>query len=312
MSYFKYMPNVLYEGDTGGQVLRAVDITVRARILEFVKNSQSSVVDYTLKDGERPEHISQKVYDRPDYHWIVLLYNEMHDPYFEWPMSSRDLDEMVQNKYGGRAYFVDLKVDQGDQASYEVINPKKPQDFWFEGGLTATINGTSTGKILEWNPNLCKLVVDSQSPGVATFPNLGEDSAELGKVIIRQNRTDGTEVRAYVKRIVDDNRYAVHHFIKSETGEIVDHHIVPDNQAMRRDWGSANVGCVGDGCSLSYLDRYIKERKNIIELDSGTVAVVKNYDYELDLNEAKRNIKVLRPQFAELVAKDIKKVFLGG
>jgi len=318
MSYFKYMPVATYQGDGLNEYTRCVDITVRARILEFVKNSQTTVVDYTLKDGERPEHISQRVYDRPDYHWIVLLYNEIHDPYFDWPMSTKDLDEMISKKYGGRAYFVDLKLDSRDGDEYDNTIPKIAEEFWFESGLTATIGGVTTGKVLEWNPNLCKLVVDSDSPGTATYPYLSVDDYSLQKSeMVSQTRSDGTLVQGYVKRIVDDNRYSVHHFVKSETGEILDHHFVPSNADMLRDLGTnsdCGVGSDDSDCASSYLDRYIKNRQNIIELNNGTktVVAVTNYEYEIEQNDAKRNIKVLRPQFAELVAKDIKKVFTGG
>ena len=39
---------------------------------------------YTLTDGERPEHVAYKLYDDTNLHWIILLMNDIKDPYFDW------------------------------------------------------------------------------------------------------------------------------------------------------------------------------------------------------------------------------------
>ena len=299
MAYFKYMPTTYYKGDYSGQFIRGTDITVRARILEFIENAAGSVVDYNIRDGERPEHLAHRVYGNPEYHWVNLLYNEIHDPYFEWPMSSKELETLVEKKYEGRTYFVDLKKAM---AQYT--------DFYFEEG-TATVKGVLTATITRWDSNMYKLVVNSDSPGTSS-------SIEGSQIV--QTRADGKTVSATILRVVDDNRYAAHHFINQDTNEIVDHHLVNADPYVVQDLGYANIGTTVS--SLSILERYTGYIDNstnsyvsgveVINLDEKTVSLVTNYDYEISINEAKRKIKVMRPEYVDFVVKDLQKVFIGG
>ena len=288
MSYFKYMPTIGYRGDTSGQFVTAVDLTVRARILEYIQDSATTVVDYNIRDGERPEHLAHRVYGRPEYHWINLLYNEIHNPFFEWPMSSSELEKMVDETYVGKSYFVDL-----NEASARHTN------VYFEAG-EATLSTGATATITAWDSNLYKIVVDSDSPGSASVDN---------GATITQTRSDGSTIVAIIKRVVDDNRYAVHDFVDEDTQDVVDHHLINADKTVEFDLGPAGVG--ETVTNLSILQRYL-EGSERIPLDDKTVVIRTNYEYEIDRNEKKRAIKVLRPEFVEIIVKDFQKVFFGG
>ena len=288
MSYFKYMPTIGYMGDTSGQFVTAVDLTVRARILEYIQDSATTVVDYNIRDGERPEHLAHRVYGRPEYHWINLLYNEIHNPFFEWPMSSSELEKMVDETYVGKSYFVDL-----NEASARHTN------VYFEAG-EATLSTGATATITAWDSNLYKIVVDSDSPGSASVDN---------GATITQTRSDGSTIVAIIKRVVDDNRYAVHDFVDEDTQDVVDHHLINADKTVEFDLGPAGVG--ETVTNLSILQRYL-EGSERIPLDDKTVVIRTNYEYEMDRNEKKRAIKVLRPEFVEIIVKDFQKVFFGG
>lgn len=288
MSYFRFMPSTMYRGDYDGQFIVATDITTRAKILEYIKDSAGTVVDYNIRDGERPEHLAHRVYGKPEYHWVNLLYNEIHDPFFEWPMSSQELQVMIDQTYEGKAYFIDL-----NQASSVYAN------FYMEPG-TATVNGIDV-TIKSWEPNLYKLVVASNSPGVSALP-LGSE--------ITQTRSDGKIVTAIIRRVVDDNRYAVHHFVDQDTNEVVDHHLVNSDPTVESDLGWAAIPDTNSVYSI--LQRYVNGGAEKINLDNMIVTIKTNYEYEIERNDAKRKIKVMRPEFVDIVVKDLQKVFFGG
>jgi len=285
MSYFKHMPATIYRGDYSGQIITALDITVRAKILEYIKDSGGTVVDYIIRDGERPEHLAHRVYGHPEYHWVNLLYNEIHDPFFEWPISNHDVENLVDSRYTGRAYFIDLNKATAEQA-----------DFYFEPG-TATLKGGLTATITEWDPNLYKIVVDSDSPG--------EASVSLNSSIT-QTRSDGRTVSAVIKRVVSDNRYAVHHFVNQDTDEVVDHHIVKTDPTVRYDLGAQD-----SVENSSIIQRYVSGSAEIVALDDMTVTIKTNYQYEIEKNDSRRKIKVMRPEFVDVVVNDLKKAFAG-
>jgi hypothetical protein len=288
MSYFRFMPVTSYRGENSGQYMSSVDITVRARILEYIQNSASTVVDYDIQDGERPEHLSHRIYGNPEYHWINLLYNEIHDPFFEWPMSNSELDVMVEKNYQGKSYFIDL-----NEASSQYT------DVYFEVGA-ATLEDGEPVTITEWDANLYRVGVDSNSPGSATV--------SLGATL-SQTRSDGSIISVTIKRVVDDNRYAVHDFVNADTGEVVDYHLVNADPTVATDLGADGVG--DTVTNLSILQRYLEGAEQI-PLDEKTVVIRTNYEYEISRNEQRRKIKVLRPEFVDIIVNDLKKVFFGG
>ncbi len=89
--YFESMPVIYYNLLEGAPEQIVKDVTVRTKLAAFVKNSAFLYEHYIVKDGERPEHIAARVYGKPTLHWIILIVNEIIDPYTDWPMSDMDL-----------------------------------------------------------------------------------------------------------------------------------------------------------------------------------------------------------------------------
>ena len=55
---------------------------------------------YVVADGEKPDFISYKFYNNPGYDWIILLTNNVHSIYDEWPRSSDAFNQYIIQKYG--------------------------------------------------------------------------------------------------------------------------------------------------------------------------------------------------------------------
>lgn len=98
MSYFKKFPYSEYTIGKNSQILK--DITVRAKFADVLKTQFDFYSTYSIQEGERPEHVAYKFYGDASLHWIVLLYNEIHDPFFGWPQSQNDLIEYCKKTYG--------------------------------------------------------------------------------------------------------------------------------------------------------------------------------------------------------------------
>lgn len=93
--YFESMPVIYYNLLEGAPEQIVKDVTVRTKVAAFIKNSAFLYENYIVKDGERPEHVAARVYGKPTLHWIILLANEIIDPYTDWPMSDSDLFSYV-------------------------------------------------------------------------------------------------------------------------------------------------------------------------------------------------------------------------
>jgi hypothetical protein len=54
---------------------------------------------YRVKDTDTPELIAYAMYGSPFYHWVILMANNVIDPYLDWPMPDSIFNEWVEDKY---------------------------------------------------------------------------------------------------------------------------------------------------------------------------------------------------------------------
>lgn len=80
------------------------DIFRRVSVNKFVNNF-ALMQEITIPDGFTPEQVADKYYGRPDYHWVILIMNEIIDVRKEWPMYDRDLIEYAKKKYGATQMY---------------------------------------------------------------------------------------------------------------------------------------------------------------------------------------------------------------
>jgi hypothetical protein len=98
--YFEKIPVIGYDIAGDGERRVAVNLLQRVKIREILKQSYLIFYEYDVKDGETPEIIADKLYGTSQYHWIVLLANDIVDPYYDWPMSYENLIATIRKKYG--------------------------------------------------------------------------------------------------------------------------------------------------------------------------------------------------------------------
>tara|TARA_R110000744_G_scaffold188954_9_gene308194 strand:- start:6420 stop:6974 length:555 start_codon:yes stop_codon:yes gene_type:complete len=93
MSYFTHYPKTKF-GD-----VTLLDITRRAKLTELVKTSALSYMSYTVQEDEKPEDVAFYYYDDPSYAWLVLMSNNIVDPYTHWPKSALNLEAYIKSEY---------------------------------------------------------------------------------------------------------------------------------------------------------------------------------------------------------------------
>ena len=97
--YFKSFPYTYYSLDDASTVQVVTNITNRVTLSDEVKNNLSLYDEYDIKDGETPELVADKFYNNPELHWLILHYNEIIDPRFDWPLDTNNLSRYVAGKY---------------------------------------------------------------------------------------------------------------------------------------------------------------------------------------------------------------------
>ena len=104
MAFFKKFPKIKYDFNREGVVNNIVDIFRQVRPLQNFVDDFSSYRYYEIQDGERPDIVSKRLYDNPDYYWTFFIINDfLHDGLSSWPMTQQDLDEYIEKEYSGYA-----------------------------------------------------------------------------------------------------------------------------------------------------------------------------------------------------------------
>ena len=101
MDYFQYQSVVPYTFTTGGvtTTMSIVNITQRAKIAERLRQHTTTMHDYVIREGERPDTVALKLYGDVKYTWVVLLMNNIMSLY-DWPMTNSEFELYIIGKYG--------------------------------------------------------------------------------------------------------------------------------------------------------------------------------------------------------------------
>ena len=105
MTYFRELPNVNYQSTNSDRnastdYIQVKNIFRRAKIRDDLRYVFTSLIDYYIRDGVRPDQVAQSVYGDPELDWVVLTSANIINVRDEWPLNSREIYEYASNKYG--------------------------------------------------------------------------------------------------------------------------------------------------------------------------------------------------------------------
>jgi hypothetical protein len=160
--------------DKNGNSVQVTDIFSTLKSFEVYKNTQYSI-PYYVREGDTPESIAKKMYDRQSLSWIILLVNNIKNVYNDWPLSSQAFDSYINKKYGSLSSLF-LKLDS--IKNYDI----NKGDIIIVAG-----NPNKKAEVIEWNASLSKLVIKIISGSFAindsiSFLNNGSFIGKVGRV----------------------------------------------------------------------------------------------------------------------------------
>jgi hypothetical protein len=86
------------------------DISSRYKFLDKFRENVKFYFDYVLEDGENPEMVSYGAYETTSFWWVILLFNEITDPFFGWLLTFTQLEKWAKKitteTYGTREDFI--------------------------------------------------------------------------------------------------------------------------------------------------------------------------------------------------------------
>ena len=98
--YFNYFPKTFYSNNNLTTGLDTVtNIISRFTFEQTLKDNSSAFYKYSVQDSDTPEIIAYKYYGSSERHWVVLLFNDIIDPQFDWPLKYDTFINFVDEKY---------------------------------------------------------------------------------------------------------------------------------------------------------------------------------------------------------------------
>jgi len=98
--YFSKFPLTVYDikGDKNYKLLP--DIMRRVKLRSGIAAGRYTFDSYDVRNNENPEDVAFKYYGDAEYHWVILLTNNITDRYYQWPLTQPQFDAFLTDKYG--------------------------------------------------------------------------------------------------------------------------------------------------------------------------------------------------------------------
>lgn len=250
MFYFKTFPVVDYQYRSKISK-KSVDILRRYKVVK--KIIDSNVYDtYVIGESETPQSLALKLYNDVSLYWGILLFNEIINPLYEWPVPDSKISSRLDSQYPGVSLFVtENETTIGDSN----VNTKGSNSSYTIGENIEIYDDNhelvDSGSIYEYERSTGNMKVS------------GVDSFVLGDsyYITDENQ----QKKMYIARKFDFAKLSLKYFL-DENKKIVSPYYT--------------------GFGSKMIDRYVNND------DLGDVISVSILDYEIAKNDERRILKI--------------------
>ena len=103
-NYFKQVPDFEYVSRLPdakiSDYIAVKNLFKKAELRPDIFQDLSTFQKYQIKGDDRPDNVAEDFYQDSSLDWLVLTCNNIINVQTEWPMSQRDFDRFLLDKYG--------------------------------------------------------------------------------------------------------------------------------------------------------------------------------------------------------------------
>lgn len=283
-NFFKHYPNVTYSNTVVKNIFAKI---------AFQKNNDVNYYTYhpyTIVEGDRADMLAYLYYGDPGYDWIIYYANLVVDPYFDWPLDTKTFKNFVEAKYGSQS-----------EARSKI---KFFRSNYLEDDSTKSIaayNALSELQRRFWSP------VISVNNTISNYVRKRED------VVYTTNKTLSIGVS-----LADDVVYTVGEQVKQTSGGV----IVAQGNLKYSNSSVAIVDNIQGSFTTSYnlvgvTSAVSSAVSSVDTLSTSIDPTIQNYfvpvtfyEYEEELNEKRKNIRLLDVAYVGDIQEKFKELLL--
>lgn len=132
MPFFEQFPKIQYNTLRDGIINDITNIYRHVDVNDVLIDDASTYTYYEIKNGERPDTVSSRLYGTPDYYWTFFVANEsLKEGLNSWPLEYNQFQDMMEQEYGRYSVAIFTPV----QVNVTVNGEAKIQHKNYFGGL---------------------------------------------------------------------------------------------------------------------------------------------------------------------------------
>lgn len=150
MTYFRQLPNFNYVSrlnnpNSSSDYIEVKNLFRRGKIREDIFNDFTTFTQYTIIGDERPDYVAYKFYDDSSLDWLILHANNIVNVRNEWPLTQRDFENYLLEKYGSIEGYSSIKHYESKETRDSLDNIILPAGLIIDENYSITYRDTGTG-----------------------------------------------------------------------------------------------------------------------------------------------------------------------
>ena len=119
--YFNKFPKIYYDAAGHGNYKLVTNLLRRVQIKGGLKESGALFDMYDVGGEETPESVSEQFYGDQKYYWIILLFNNVKDRFYDWQLSSEEFETYINDKYAdvNAVHHYEVAQESGATTSFD-------------------------------------------------------------------------------------------------------------------------------------------------------------------------------------------------
>lgn len=271
-------------------VIQVTNILSRVVFSTGAQNILDLVNEYQIQEGDSPDIVANKVYGDPSLWWVILMFNDVLNPYWDWSLGIHCSESHIKKNYPGSALFIHKLSD--DKTPQTDINIRINDTIAVYNDANGTSFGGVKGLVYDYDMNLQRILVQGITGG--SFSD-----GSIGRVV---GMTAGSEYSFTIANVVDSAYNGLHHF-EGLSGEVLN----PFSQYVS---GSTIYPVGAAGASVEGHDAVSYDNcllQNYVTNTDSTRAVT-IWQNKLNELEDNRSIKILNRDYIPKVLEVMEKV----
>lgn len=283
--YFQKFPEIYYKN------VRTKDLSRRVKISEETRRMPNIFYPLEINSGLRPDVLADAYYEDPEIDWLVYLTNTIVDPYYGWYLNEEEFLEFINDKYG----------------SFETANKliKYYRNNWF--GDDTEISVAYYDNVLPYDLKKYYSPNFGQGSKVMSYSRKKVDWVMNTNKILQYNISLSSNIVFLAGELIDI-RYTGEDV---GTGEVVFGNtstIIIKNVSGNTSANTTHTKqIVGETTGAEATADFVYVLQELISnAEARFWEPVTMYEYEVEVNEAKKHLQIIDSQHALEIAEELR------